>query len=469
MAENKKKLKEKQGLKNKDAVEFMLVNRGVDDPNYRKENISDKILLLVPKEDMDDKTKAVHDQIISKIPQINRGVYSDEHVKNEITKFAKNEENVEIIEKKQEEKKVVINLVNNKVYEFDKNEKNPKIVEINSKNETKTELKIESKEELITLDDKKIDEIFKRVKLPSDVKMVEYNSYGLPKNLDPEIYNYITNKEFKEGVDEFIPASRIIPVNNYDIDIKPEEMDEEHKDLFDAIEQKYEGYEELEDNFVMLANEGKIPINVLENPEILKEEVKNEEEMVMINQNIDTKKKPKYITEEEREYLNKKFNHCFENEYKNKDSYEPKERVNDKKLNEAIDELICKDKKPAKKMIVENEKDEDEEDYEEYEYDEEDEEEYEDYENDEEDENEDEEDDENDKEAIRKANEGKIKIEYIDKKKPKLKPVKKEKGNENMNEDFENLFNDEVRFELTIGNDKGNRGSYGTSKRRKRR
>jgi hypothetical protein len=46
MAENKKKPNNKQTLKNKDAVEFMLVNRGVDDPNYRKDNVTDKILLL---------------------------------------------------------------------------------------------------------------------------------------------------------------------------------------------------------------------------------------------------------------------------------------------------------------------------------------------------------------------------------------------------------------------------------------
>ena len=73
MTDNKK-----HGFKNKDAVEFMLVNRGIDDPHYREENASDKILLLIPKDKTEDSLKAKHEEIIKQIPEINRGVYNEE-------------------------------------------------------------------------------------------------------------------------------------------------------------------------------------------------------------------------------------------------------------------------------------------------------------------------------------------------------------------------------------------------------
>ena len=436
MTDNKK-----HGFKNKDAVEFMLVNRGIDDPHYREENASDKILLLIPKDKTEDSLKAKHEEIIKQIPEINRGVYNEEtfNFNKEIIKYSKNGEAILPSEPKNEEKKVVINLVNNKVYEFEKHSSNPTIIDKNIlKTETKTkpiELKFTSEEEIINLDDKKIDEIFRRVKLPSDIKTIEYNEFGLPKNIDPEVLKYITNKEFKEGVDEFIPATKVIQTNNYDIDIKPEDMDDEHKELFDAIERKYEGYEEIEDNFIMIANAGKLPINLLDPASIKEIEKKNEDEMLTLNKKIDDKKKPKYITEEEREFLDKKFNHCFESEYKNNETKDgKKEKISDKVLNEALDELLKKEKKSEKKEKLDKF---DDEEFEEYEYEDE-EEEFEDYEDDED-------NDEKDIEAIRRANQGKIKIEYIEKKKPKDNINKKNKTEEEeLNEDLNKLMVDEV-------------------------
>jgi len=146
------------------------------------------------------------------------------------------------------------------------------------------------------LDDNKIEELFKRVKLDEKVKIADYNELGIRKeNINDEVLKYITNKEFKEGIDEFIP-SRVIPANVYDIDIKPEEMDQEHKDLFDAIEEKYEGYEEIEDNFILMANDGKLPIIIDENNKESETKIENvlEDEVVLINENKEKKENEAY-------------------------------------------------------------------------------------------------------------------------------------------------------------------------------
>jgi len=247
----------------------------------------------------------------------------------------------------------MINVINNKVYEFDKNSIKPIIKEQKSEEKgtvndivQKTNL---NQEDLMGLDDNKIEELFKRVKLDEKVKIADYNELGIRKeNINDEVLKYITNKEFKEGIDEFIP-SRVIPANVYDIDIKPEEMDQEHKDLFDAIEEKYEGYEEIEDNFILMANDGKLPIIIDENNKESETKIENvlEDEVVLINENKE-KKKMKHITEEEREFLNKKFNNVFEKEYKTLEEKKiscKNEKIPEKILNEAISELIGKKRK----------------------------------------------------------------------------------------------------------------------------
>ena len=80
-------------------------------------------------------------------------------------------------------------------------------------------------------DTKYINELFKRIKV--NAKIVEYNEFGLPKDTDPEILQYVTNKEFQEGVDIFIPAPKdnLKDMRRFDTDIKEENMNEEYKEL----------------------------------------------------------------------------------------------------------------------------------------------------------------------------------------------------------------------------------------------
>jgi len=50
--------KAKPTKKNKNALEFSLVNREIDDPNYDDPNATDKILLEIPKDNIDEKIKS---------------------------------------------------------------------------------------------------------------------------------------------------------------------------------------------------------------------------------------------------------------------------------------------------------------------------------------------------------------------------------------------------------------------------
>ena len=76
-------------------------------------------------------------------------------------------------------------------------------------------------------DEEKVNEIFKKLKV--NAKMVEYNEFGLKKDTDPELLKFVTNKEFVEGVDIFVPAPRDNNdkiIKDYDTDMKEENMNE---------------------------------------------------------------------------------------------------------------------------------------------------------------------------------------------------------------------------------------------------
>jgi len=187
----------------------------------------------------------------------------------------------------------------------------------------------------------------------------------------------------------------IIP-DQFDIDIKPENMDQDYKEIDEALgitekgnkkENEMEGeYEELEDDFLILANEGEVPIDLKRD---LKEERKaNVEDKKKTGSTGPSGPKPKgepsykYITKEECEYLDKRFNKVYE-DYKKKD--EEAEKVKDpaikyiskEKFDEAIEELVPSTNK--NKTVIADEK-EDEEEYEEYDDDYEEEEEFEEFE-----------------------------------------------------------------------------------------
>ena len=110
------------------------------------------------------------------------------------------------------------------------------------------------------LNNNEISCIFDLFKL-NGAKIKEYNNYGLPKDVDPEVLNYVTNAEFNPDTDIFIPAvlndnkslinnnldnsqnknqindldSNIILRRNEDFDIKREDLEEEYREVFDNL------------------------------------------------------------------------------------------------------------------------------------------------------------------------------------------------------------------------------------------
>ena len=260
-------------------------------------------------------------------------------------------------------------------------------------------------------DTKYINELFKRIKV--NAKIVEYNEFGLPKDTDPEILQYVTNKEFQEGVDIFIPAPKdnLKDMRRYDTDIKEENMNEEYKELDaemmssddeyynnknkenknekkenEIIENKInekekENEEEkekekeikiieegnIEDNFILIANNGELPIEFLSEKE-LKEREELEKKNNLEKKNLETNNQHsyKYITKEEDEYITKKLEENEIKKHKKKVTF-----VTNDEFNDAINELLNtkKGKELNKNNTINGLKKsyEDEEDYEDYE------------------------------------------------------------------------------------------------------
>ena len=307
--------------KNKDAIQFILANRELNDPNINNPNATDKILLQVNK---DEELTKEQKKIIEAIPKIHRGVYDEEEKIKQMLEYEKKS-------KEGNEKGVKFGI--SEVIPFDKNGKVAKeedeIIDTGcpSKKEhhpKKEEFTIDKK---IEEDDKYVDEVFNKMKVTA--KIVEYNEFGLPKDTPKEILQYVTNKEFKEGVDIFIPAPVITPaaLHAYDNDMKESEMNEaykeveaelksdseaENKEEKDKKEEKEKEDETniLEDNFILLANEGKLPIEMKKEEDITEEPKDNIKASIDISTGDNKDKKGpsyKFITKEEVEYLKKKF------------------------------------------------------------------------------------------------------------------------------------------------------------------
>ena len=349
--------KQNKKFRNKDAIQFILSNRDANDPNYNNPNASQKILLQVNNDE--DLTKE-QKKIIEQIPKISRGIFDEK----EATKLLLGNNS----EGNDNKGKVSFNFKKNEVINFNKNEKisnlnKNKKVSNNEEEEIDTSSKkldnknindfIKSNEDLIN-DEKYIKEILKKVKVKA--KIVEYNEFGLPKDTDPEVLKYASNKEFIEGVDIFIPApvNNITELNKFDTDIKEENMDEEMKELEKELKsdseeennnnknedtkdknnnEKNEIIEEgnIEDNFILLANGGELPIEFINEKEEedkiepkKEEEDKNKENELNNNDNIINKytnsNQYKYITKEEINYVFKKFEEEEEKKKKNKNN-----------------------------------------------------------------------------------------------------------------------------------------------------
>jgi len=167
-----------------------------------------------------------------------------------------------------------------------------------------------------------------------------------------------------------MPASEntIIP-DQFDIDIKPENMDQEHKEILESLNMdnkldNLEGdYEELEDNFILLANGGEIPID------LKRDLIDNKHEEEKKKENPLKKAGPsyKYITKEECELLDKKFKSTYEKDYKIKENSNNKDPdinyISKEKFEEAIEELVPS---TIKNKTILNENEDDCEEYEDY-------------------------------------------------------------------------------------------------------
>ncbi len=183
----------------------------------------------------------------------------------------------------------------------------------------------------------------------------EYNKFGLPVTVDSDILQFCSTTEFNPDTDEFIPPIyENLQCDRIDIDINRNDLDEDYREVYDQLMNDDEVKDDLPDDFVLKANEGINPLipkmnfdnlisNILENKnEIIEEEV-NTKLIQNTNKNSsdDVKKdfKPsyKYITQEEKEWLDKQYNEVkmeyydktIENKDKKKMSKEQKNQLED--------------------------------------------------------------------------------------------------------------------------------------------
>ena len=410
-----KKRSKKNKNRNKEAVEFILANRDAEDPNFNNPNVNKKILLQVNKdEDLTEEQK----KIIESIPKIQRGIF-DENAQlklmtqnNDITDKNDNDEI------KKEKKGVNFDFDKNEIINFDKKKKVGELQKEKLINDIKNKKIDISKIE----DEEKVKEIFKNLKI--NAKIVEYNELGLKKDTDPELLKLVTDKEFIEGVDIFVPAPKDNNgkiIKEYDNDMNEENMNEEYKELEkelqsddedekiikSAKEEEKEKKEEeintsskeenltenknieikgdLEDDFVLLANEGELPVELINEQEKENSEKNNNQNKNSQDDNIKNnefsnfnsgKSTYKYITKEEIEYVQKKF--LLDENDENISGKKKGNFIGKKEFNDAINEILNskkdqKDKNKIETVMGLKKSILDEEEFEEYELSEEDE------------------------------------------------------------------------------------------------
>lgn len=457
--------KQKGNKIEKKTAEFILTARPVDDPDYNNPNKPQNVLLYVPKDKDDENTQNTLDNIPESIrgntfdeetqaklvreklgidedldnssafgsskPK-NEGKIMQKSKKDRVPVLFNEDKNKDLTDSENENIELEDDeeIIDTKINQDNKKAKTEKVAnkENNNNNNVKKPIGFKSekgskqrelgsltlkdllggnKEKLLEIDDKTLDLLIKKSKAKIDAEMIEYNEFGLRSNVDPEVLEYVTDKKFREGVDLFIPAPNFAEVfeqNRIDIDINPEEMNEDYKEVYEALnneEAENETNGVLEDDFILLANEGKLPIELLE-----EEALNNKDEILLVETN--NKKDPqqpsyKFITKEEKEFLDKQFSKTYneyykdiENDENNKfenvdeeefEEYEidedesklankinknnKKTDLKSKEFNDAINELLPKhkrinDKQNAEEENSENLEEEEEEEFEDF-------------------------------------------------------------------------------------------------------
>jgi len=402
-----KKKSRKNKNRNKEAVEFILANRDAEDPNFNNPNANKKILLQVNKdEDLTEEQK----KIIESIPKIERGIFDENAKIKAMTQNIDNDNN----NTQKEKKGVNFDLDKNEIINYDKKQKVDELQREKLINDIKNKKIDISKIE----DEEKVKEIFKNLKV--NAKIVEYNELGLKKDTDPEILKLVTNKEFVEGVDIFVPAPKDNEgkiIEEYDNDMNEENMNEEYKELEkelksdDEDEKKIKNFDnkdnkdikekkeeeistssktdnlienknieikgDLEDDFVLLANGGELPVELITEQEKEKEQLDKNEKDNLNNKNNSNNKGYKYITQAEIEYVQKKF--LMDDNEEQKAGKKKGNFIGKKEFNDAINEILNSkkgknDKNQIERVMGLKKSVLDEEEFEEYELSEEDEE-----------------------------------------------------------------------------------------------
>jgi len=375
-----KKKSRKNKKKNKEAVEFILANRDAEDPNFNNPEVNKKILLQVNKdEDLTEEQK----KIIESIPKIQRGIFDEKAQLKLMTQNIDNNDDKNKIDNNdtnKEKKGVNFDFDKNEIINYDKEKKVGELQHEKLINDIKTKKIDISKIE----DEEKVKEIFKNLKV--NAKIVEYNELGLKKDTDPELLKLVTDKEFIEGVDIFVPAPKDNDgkiIEEYDNDMNEENMNDEYKELekelkSDDEEDKKNKKEEksdekekkeeeistssktetltenknielkgdLEDDFVLLANGGELPVELIteqekenlekNNNKINTKEIKQKNEFA--NFDASNKSTYKYITKEEIEYVQKKF--LMEDNEENVSGKKKGNFIGKKEFNDAINEIL---------------------------------------------------------------------------------------------------------------------------------
>ena len=404
-----KKKSRKNKNRNKEAIEFILANRDAEDPNFNNPNVNKKILLQVNKdEDLTEEQK----KIIESIPKIERGIFDENaKIKALIQNTDNNNSNINNnnINKNEDKKGVNFDLDKNEIIEYDKKKKVEELQRERLLNDIRNKKIDISKIE----DEEKVKEIFKNLKV--NAKIVEYNELGLKKDTDPEILKLVTNKEFIEGVDIFVPAPKDNEgkiIEEYDNDMNEENMNEEYKELEkelksdDEDEKKIKNENknnkekkeeistssktdnlienkdieikgDLEDDFVLLANGGVLPVELISEQEQEKQKDKEKFDKIEKNNfnNINNNKVYKYITQEEIEYVQKKF--LMDDNEEQKSGKKKGNFIGKKEFNDAINEILNSkkgknDKNKIERVMGLKKSVLDEEEFEEYELSEED-------------------------------------------------------------------------------------------------
>ena len=418
MDKGKKKKSHKNKNRNKEAVEFILANRDAEDPNFNNPNVNKKILLQVNKdEDLTENQK----KIIESIPKIERGIFDEDAKIKLMTQNMDNKDDITTNtddSKPKEKKGVKFDFDNNEIINYDKKKKVEEIQKEKLINDIRNKKIDISKIE----DEEKVKEIFKNLKV--NAKIVEYNDLGLKKDTAPEILDLVTDKEFIEGVDIFVPAPKDNDgkvIEDYDNDMNEENMNDEYKELEKELrsddeeekkiknpqtqipeekkeknEKKEDGGEEeiststkkesvvenkdidikgdLEDDFVLLANGGELPVELISEQEKEDLEKNNKEK----NKNNNEDKMYKFISQKEIEYVEKKF---LMDDNEEKAGKKKGNFISQKEFNDAINEILNskkgkndKDKNQIERVMGLKKSILDEEEFEEYELSEEDEE-----------------------------------------------------------------------------------------------